>query len=685
MEVGIDVHTDYAAYCLLPTRMTLPLPILASCVFLLQALPAFGWMDPAWMYRRPIDVDWVADRATGDELVMADFYTGGALRDDGADLRITTQDGRLLPARLLMHGPGDRVRVAFPAVRNVSRYYAYFGNAKAPAAAPELSNVAPSAGLTMEMRELATDAVGNFAEIEKAWQAATVRLGRTIVPNASLGINPFGPQQRTISRFEGQFPVGFDGDYVFALSADDRAAIFIDGKPVVFAAQQVADVRISGTASLKAGKRSLVIYHVNLGGEGVFAIAYRRAENQRWQPLAGDTLGIPLRGKAGALEQTGKAVTADFAIQYEGESFFADGYSHRYQFTALAPSADSGTRYEWDFGNGQTATGGSATQVYLADGVYAVRMTARRGEQSETRVHRLSVSRNWEWTDRPTEEPVERHALVVAGYRADRVPVGWLPRAAMLFARSGKLNQALSAASLALQQAAVTTDNRLPDPEQSYVAATEVATDAVAAGRVADAIRLWEMTSKDSPLQPRAARSLALLHLWRQGDAASAVKALTGHPRDDVETRRAYGQALVLAGQPAEGRKVLEALPVYEPQRKAAIAGAAARSVEFYITTKDAEAGQEAWDLWQQRYPADFLDGYAVLLKVKLLELQGAPIAAAHIAEAYSRALPDSPYSPRLIYRASRLIGESDLPRSLSLQKLLKDRYPEVPTESLND
>ena len=619
-------------------------------------------------------MDWVADRATGDELVVADVYTGGAHLPDDNDLRVATANDKLLATKVLMTGPGDRVRIAFPAVKGVSQYYAYFGNPKPTAVKPEMADIPRTAGLLMEMRELATDAVANFADIEKAWTASTSVIGKTLIPHASLGVNPFGAQQRTISRFEGTFPVGFDGDYFFALSADDRAAVYIDGKPVIFAATAVGDVRNNASVSLKAGKRSLVIYHVNLSGDGRFATAFRRAETQRWQALAADVLGKPLRGKVGALEQLRKTLVCDFAIAYQGECFFADGYSHRYQFTAHPPAVNASVTYEWDFGNGQTATGSSATQVYLIDGEYPVRLVTRVGNNSDTRTQRISVSRDWEWTDRPTEEPLDRHALVVAGYRADRLPPAWLPRAALLFVRAGKLEQALAAA------AAGAANREPPDPERALATLTEVSTAAVAAGRVADAVKLWQMTPADSTLQPRAAKALAMLQLWRQGDAAGAVKTLTAHPLTDPESKRAYGQALVLSGNLAEGRKLLESLPLgADPARRVAISGASARTVEFYITTKDADAGDAAWDLWQQRYPADFLQGYAVLLKVKLVELHKSPAAAANIAEAFARAVPESAYSPQLLDRASRLIGEGDLARSMSLRKLLKERYPEDP------
>ena len=85
--------------CLLPAAYCLLIPP-----------SAFAWIEGGYSFRRPIDVTWEAERATGDELAVADLYTAGHLRADGADLRVATGDGRLLATRVLMVGPGDRAR-----------------------------------------------------------------------------------------------------------------------------------------------------------------------------------------------------------------------------------------------------------------------------------------------------------------------------------------------------------------------------------------------------------------------------------------------------------------------------------------------------------------------------------------------------------------------------------------------
>ncbi len=79
------------------------------------------------------------------------------------------------------------------------------------------------------------------------------------------------------------------------------------------------------------------------------------------------------------------------------------------------------------------------------------------------------------------------------------------------------------------------------------------------------------------------------------------------------------------------------------------LSGASARTVEFFVTEKDPESGEDAWDRWQAKYPEEFLTGYSAMLRVKLIELRGLPIPAAKVAEAFARAVPQSFVRPATV------------------------------------
>src|SRR5206468_3147734 len=88
-------------------------------------------------------------------------------------------------------------------------------------------------GLLMEMREFAGGEVTNPAQIMAAFDHAKTPISNTMVPSLFIGRNPFGEQQQWICRFTGGIFAPLMGEYVFAISADDRGLLMLDGKPLV--------------------------------------------------------------------------------------------------------------------------------------------------------------------------------------------------------------------------------------------------------------------------------------------------------------------------------------------------------------------------------------------------------------------------------------------------------------------
>jgi hypothetical protein len=255
------------------------------------------------------------------------------------------------------------------------------------------------------------------------------------------------------------------------------------------------------------------------------------------------------------------------------------------------------------------------------------------------------------------------------------MPNEWLGWAALLHQRAGKLDAMFAAASeLAAQP-------HHPDLPLALLALSDTTQEAEKNAQFAEMAQVFDRVPATSDLQPRAAEDDARLLMWRMGDFAKAVQVLQPMvSKGDDNLKRLYGQALVLSGKAQEGRKLLEQLPVTgKINRQAAMSGAEARTIEFYITQKEPEAGERTWERWQQQYPADFLQGYSVVLKTRLIELQKAPLAAAKLAEAFAQAVPNSSYAPQLLDKASKLIASSDAGKSAQLRKLLKERYPEDP------
>ena len=635
---------------------------------------AAGLFDSPGQFRRPIAANWDPAESPPTSLAVADFFTAGHARPDGSDIRVTTENGTPVASHVLVMGPGDRARIVFTLVRPIKNYWVYFGNSQPASTQPATGDVKFDCGLHMEIKQLAGRRIRAIDNIQDAWERSGNVIGETMIPEASLGFNPLGPMDHTIARLSGSLFAPIDGDYVFSIFVQDFAALYLDGKSVLFASRGPADTRNRATVQLTRGPHVFELYHVSIGGDGMFLVA--------WQPpgVAGfETVGrgqfAPFHtSEAGAMQQARSPLTADFAVQYLAESFFAEGYAHHYRFSARQLDLDR-AEFNWDFGDGQTASGTDFDHVYLADGIYPVKLTVRVGSNVDTQTTRLSISRQWEHIDRPPGEESAVAAKIVEGYDLSTLPESSLCRAVLLFERVEDPDPMLAAADR------LATMDRLGDVGSARAALDQAAQYAVSNGRANAALAIWKSVPAKSPLAPQSAMQIADLLLWRAGDFAGAVRALQPlAAKGDVRFARMYGQALILDQKVDQGTKILVELPPgATAERHVALSGAMARTIEYYITERDAQAGTSAWERWQALFPADFLEGYSVLLRTRLMEIDGDTAAAAKVAEAFASAVPNSAYAPQLLDRASHLLATSDPARSKALRELLKQKYPEDP------
>jgi PKD repeat protein len=333
-------------------------------------------------------------------------------------------------------------------------------------------------------------------------------------------------------------------------------------------------------------------------------------------------------------------------------------------------------KIEWDFGDGQTAQGISVDHVFMTDGVYPVRLAYRFGSSNsggDAQTNRIMVARDYSHPDAPQTNDPPVQSKIVATYDVSQMPLNWLPWATVLHFKAGNTNAMLATA------ARLASEPHHGDSNLAYTTLTEVTQEN---GASPDEIaNIWSKVPRQSDLQPRAVKLLSNVQLWETADFAAAKVTLEPFiSGSDPGIARRYAQALLLLGNANEAKKIFDKQT--EPDttgRAAAMSGAMARTVEFFITEGNVDAGEEAWERWQSRFPADFLEGYSVLLRVKLINIAGHPIAAAKVAEAFAMAMPHSSYSPSLLDKASKFIAKLDPARSAALRATLKERYPEDP------
>ena len=645
-------------------------------------------------YKRSLDVVWDAENAKGHELAYAEFFTAGHHQEDGSDIRLTDSAGKPVAFRVLMIGPGDAARVLFSLQKNERKYAVFWGDtSKMPGPKRMDESATVRVGLLMEMYPFAGGHIDNFKDIEAVWEnsAKAKCIGRTMIEKPFIGFNPFGDQQVTVTKLSGSLFAPLDGEYGFAGAADDRGALYIDGNPTLFVPGLVGDIRFNAKIHLTRGWHDFMFYHINGGGDGRVSLAWKRPDVATYDVISRDSFGFVPRCQPGSMEELGKTLTADFSAEYLGEFFVDNHYTHRIRFTVNPPKAAGQFSPQWDFGDGQKSTERSVQHVFLNDGVFPIRLTLKIGANSDTQTILYLVGRDIKHIDDPPLDDARVQSNIVARYDVKNLPAAALPWAAWLHVRAGKVDGFLDVANRMLGEM------NLPDPDSAIQSAIEGTRFAFSVGKSKEILAAWDKTPQASNLQPKAVRHYSRLLVWWAGDFKRAIDVLEGFAdverndggeavanepglRDATRLRRIYGQALILNQQAKEGIEVLSALaPQSHPERQVVISGALARTIEHYIAEGDWESGEDYWERWQTRYPADFLEGYSMVLRVKLIESRKQPEIAAKLAEAFATAMPGSSYAPTLLYEASKLLEKSNPTRSAELMSMLKTRYPEDP------
>jgi hypothetical protein len=640
------------------------------------------WFDGHWQFRRSLDVNWDADHADGRELAVAEFYADGHITD-GSEVRVTLANGHVIPSHVLGVGPGDLVRVVFALTGGQTSYDVYFGNPAPPPPPPGTEDVQYTCGLLMELRQWTGRRPNTPDDFVSVWDSSGPVIGQTIINQPFYGLDPFGEHSRCIAKLTGSMVVPIDAEYYFAGAANNRGAIFIDNKPALFLPGQAHDTRYNAKVPLTRGRHDFVAYYAWPGADGYISLAWRPVNvvavpgPPKVEVIPRTMFGIFGHARAGPLEERDKSLTADFDIQYEGEYFVGTNYSHRYLLTAHAPASDAEVTYNWDLGDGLKATGPQVEHIFVTRGLYPITLTVQLAGNSATQTIHLFADRDWPNLDRPVEDPLLKTATILAGYDVRLVPEHWLTWMTQIAQQNQNQTAELAAAGR------IADIPRHANADNCMTTLESVSDELLATRHAEQAAALWDRVPQQSDLQPMAATHEAGILLWWLADFPKALATMEKFSDStDPPTRRAYAEALVLSGRAADGEKIFSDLQDNQEQlgiRTAAVSGAEARTIEYRIDQRDWQTGEQDWETWETRCPMVFTEGYSVLLRMKLMEEKGATAAAAKVAEAFASSVPDSPYAPQLLDRASKLLAKSDPAKSKALRDELKDRYPEDP------
>jgi TolA-binding protein len=657
---------------------------------LLLAAPAFAdapWWNSDWSARRPVAVTPPDQSIPGDDSAVITFFTAGLVKPDGSDLRVIAR-GQEMPVKVYGVGPGDLATIGFKVDRMARECHVYFGNPSAP---PRDYRWEPQRGLILETRGYAGGNPNNLQNTNRILASSTPFHGAGPVDRVWQGHNLFGPTDRFVSRYVGFFRAAVDGEYSFATSSDDASFLLVNGKEVVSWPGwhgPVADARHNASVKLPAGMHRLEYLHVSTGGSSCAVAAWRTPGAKGFEPIPASAFSPLSRAITGPLETTAPGAAGDFACDITGQALLStseDLYAVKVSFAdrTTVPSSSSVT---WDFGDGQSARGRSASHVYLADGLYAVTMTLGSGPSSRWVTNRIHVHQHWGWQTQKEIDDINSFLPEIARYDIDKLdPPSCLNL--MTLARE-KLGPDV------VKRAALSIVARSGSVDAAHVR------DALV--RLEDAIG-FEKAASDDALVSACAQGFknagspgkAVLALWlsdvllERGAAGQAATFAKAALADDVGPARrllfiAVGDAARYLGDAPAARAAYaaaDAVPIERTDvQRSALSGGLALKVESAVRDKEYAVAEQALDAWDLEKPLEKLQGYSSYLRASLYRAAGRDARALLELQALAAVSPESPFAPRALLLAAKIHaagGNSDAAKVL-LDKIVQV-YPLSP------
>jgi len=655
------------------------------------------WFDPDWAARRVVDASVSDAMQTGGEVAVATFYTGGMARRDAADIRVAVQGRRLVKHRVLQVGPGDLVRVAFEALPALDRYYIYFGNPKAERS--EALQI--KRGVLLEVRHWAGGdrQPTRLDQLKRAWTKAGP-LAADFVSDIAFGHNPLLDSRRpAMLHFTGWFVPPRPGTYQLATNSQGGSWIEIDGRQVVAwpgphgpsrRAHRVEQV------DLTRQLHRLDYWNISYGGRTIAVAAFRTPEqkSKRFDAIPADVFLPVGRAELVELDLRGETIIADFFPEHAGEAWWPDHYAVRMRFRNLSRgiSARHGGAFEWDFGDGQTATESEPTHIYLVPGDYKVTLRARRGTLANTFETTVHVDRDWRAQAETRIDSASHYAREVARRDPATLDLPSLRLAVDLFDHLKMRKPCIAAANELVFRRKEVKENQVL--ETGLLLGENLRAD----GQYQEAVRTYERLEKRLKRTDHKARIAVqigetLLRDLYQYEAAEKAyhRVLKTYANAGAawELRRArigLGDIWRHRGDGQKARHAYEAADQVKvnavgPKREAVRVGALARYVEEYTREKDWEWTFAYLEDWAWEFPLAKLDGHWSWLRAKALRAKGDGPAALREALDLTGANPHSPYAVRLLMLAAECYADQGNRRKarLMLQAAVED-YPEDPS-----
>ncbi len=663
-----------------------------SALLLLVLSPAWGNLQgrdigPGWPYRRPLYVNFARSSAPGQAMAWAEFYTNKARLPNGADLRVTSADGRLLPMRILQVSTADsQVRIAFDAPA-AGRYWIWWGNPSPGAPGPALKM---TRGVLMQIYTRNRGAIRTRREMQRAF-ADQSPIGCYFISSVFKRYNPMGPVNNDLIRYSGELHIVQPGRYVFAFDVDGAGYVDLDGHNLLEKrglGWMQGRVRFKRSISLKAGWHRVVVGQFHRWSATGVALDWRYPGVKYFSPVPPAAFAPIAAARAGALRKTAGGYAADFSIRPQAQIFVpASHYFQRYSFSALVPASFSPS-VTWRFSDGQRASGLQVNHVFMTPGIYRVAMRVNQaGHSFHTSMRILVKSEMYALFPFPPADPPVLVANILNTYQTGTLNAEQLYRGIEFFNRYNTYH------GLGQWGLAWASSKDPQSAKQVTKGAGLIARGLVAKNNFAQAANIYRLVAQkriSALAQTQALQHYAVLMCDHTDVAAEVLATLQAWRREHHHLKAAEKRLISVALAYAAigtGNGKLAASYVAASGGSAMAYSAAeirqgvlARNVESYIQSNHLRTARHLLNEWEADFPQAVLKGYTRLLRTKLLRHAGHPMATVRMAMQYVAAEPKSFYAAQLLYEAymaADTAGHRN--RALLILAKLKQNYPESP------
>lgn len=332
--------------------------------------------------------------------VVTDFFHHGQINPHGDNVVVVTQDRHLVASRVLQLGPGDYCRLAFETSGAQTVYTVLYGG-EAPRR-ELLPAWTYSGGLLLETRPFRACDLDRLESVRDAFWASSPT-GIDYVDTLRHSGNPFSPLlEPFLSRYSGSLDVEKPGTYGLFISSQDAGFLLIDGRMVAAAPGRHGPASEATPTNrhevyLSKGTHPLEFYHAAAGADAVMSAAWElpplgvRPHPRAIPPEAFGAQHV-CHAPSGPVAFRSGQPSPDF-LAFVQSALAVPGSDQPMvwvRFIDRSPRRlQTGSRYRWEFGDGQESPDCQPTHVYLHPGMNAVRLTILQDKTQYTVSNRV--------------------------------------------------------------------------------------------------------------------------------------------------------------------------------------------------------------------------------------------------------------------------------------------------------